>query len=108
MPGYVGTSIVANTALAYPENRVSKQRMDAFRNEAPVSADQAADIILNGVREGRWRILIGEDARWLDEEVRRDPEVVYEEAFYARQRKAAIDRGQTPRAHARAKSKANM
>jgi NAD(P)-dependent dehydrogenase (short-subunit alcohol dehydrogenase family) len=54
MPGYVGTGIVANTAKQYPENRVSRERMEAFRNEAPVSADQAAGVILEGVKKGKW------------------------------------------------------
>jgi len=44
-----------------------------FEASAPVSAAGAATIILDGVRAGRWRILVGEDARVLDEMVRRDP-----------------------------------
>src|SRR3984957_8208384 len=37
-----------------------------FRDKAPVSAAQAATIILDGVRAGAWRILIGDDARMID------------------------------------------
>src|SRR5215469_18188847 len=33
-----------------------------FRDKAPLSAAEAATIILDGVRSGAWRILIGEDA----------------------------------------------
>jgi NAD(P)-dependent dehydrogenase (short-subunit alcohol dehydrogenase family) len=59
-----------------------RQAMDGFQNlfeaSAPVSAAGAATIILDGVRAGRWRILVGEDARALDELVRRDPEQAYE------------------------------
>jgi NAD(P)-dependent dehydrogenase (short-subunit alcohol dehydrogenase family) len=49
-----------------------------FRDNAPVSAAEAATVILDGVRENRWRILIGEDARVLDEAVRADPEHAYD------------------------------
>ena len=49
-----------------------------FRDSAPMTAAQAATVILDGVREGRWRILVGEDAKKLDEEVRANPEAAYE------------------------------
>ena len=52
-----------------------------FEAGAPLSAAGAATIILDGVRAGRWRILVGEDARVLDDRVRRDPENAYEAAF---------------------------
>jgi len=51
-----------------------------FRDKAPVSAAQAATTILDGVRAGTWRILIGEDARMIDERVRARPEMSYEYA----------------------------
>jgi NAD(P)-dependent dehydrogenase (short-subunit alcohol dehydrogenase family) len=50
---------------------------DMFRDSAPVSAAQAAAIILNGVRDGKWRILVGDDAHALDEAVRADPLAAY-------------------------------
>jgi NAD(P)-dependent dehydrogenase (short-subunit alcohol dehydrogenase family) len=49
----------------------------AFRENAPLSAAQAATIILDAVRRGEWRILVGDDAHALDEKVRSDPEAVY-------------------------------
>jgi NAD(P)-dependent dehydrogenase (short-subunit alcohol dehydrogenase family) len=52
-----------------------------FRDSAPTSAAEAAAVILDGVREERWRILVGGDARVLDELVRSDPENAYEPAF---------------------------
>ncbi len=52
-----------------------------FRDKAPTTADQAANIILSGVRENRWRILVGEDAHVLDRMVRSDPENAYEAGF---------------------------
>ena len=59
---------------------------NAFRDNAPTTADQAATIILNGVRENRWRILVGDDAHRLDEAVRADPEAAYEPDFAQRSR----------------------
>jgi NAD(P)-dependent dehydrogenase (short-subunit alcohol dehydrogenase family) len=50
---------------------------EAFRDNAPLSAAQAATIILDGVRRNAWRILVGDDAHALDEKVRADPEAVY-------------------------------
>ena len=51
-----------------------------FRDKAPVSAAQAATIILDAVRAGTWRILIGEDAKMIDERVRAKPEAAYDYA----------------------------
>jgi NAD(P)-dependent dehydrogenase (short-subunit alcohol dehydrogenase family) len=57
------------------------QRGIAFRDNAPTSAGEAATIILAGVKAGRWRILVGEDAHRLDERVRTNPESAYEASF---------------------------
>jgi NAD(P)-dependent dehydrogenase (short-subunit alcohol dehydrogenase family) len=51
-----------------------------FRDKAPLSAAAAATIILNGVRSGAWRILVGEDAKKIDEAVRAKPEAAYDYA----------------------------
>jgi NAD(P)-dependent dehydrogenase (short-subunit alcohol dehydrogenase family) len=51
-----------------------------FRDKAPVSAAQAATIILDAVRAGTWRILIGKDAEMIDERVRAKPEAAYDYA----------------------------
>jgi NAD(P)-dependent dehydrogenase (short-subunit alcohol dehydrogenase family) len=48
-----------------------------FRDSAPVTAAQAATVILDGVRAGKWRILVGDDAHRLDEQVRANPEDAY-------------------------------
>jgi hypothetical protein len=55
-----------------------------FRDKAPVSAAQAAKIILDGLRRGAWRILVGDDAVALDALVRADPEAAYEPDFIGR------------------------
>lgn len=55
---------------------------EAFRDLAPLSAASAAEIILDGVRQNKWRILVGEDAVIVDQLVRDDPEPVYEPEFW--------------------------
>jgi NAD(P)-dependent dehydrogenase (short-subunit alcohol dehydrogenase family) len=55
-----------------------------FRDKAPLSAAEAARIILEGVREERWRILVGDDAARLDAMVRAEPERAYEPDFTER------------------------
>lgn len=57
---------------------------ERFRDHAPVSASEAATIILDGVRRNEWRILVGRDAHVLDEAVRADPERAYEADFFDR------------------------
>jgi NAD(P)-dependent dehydrogenase (short-subunit alcohol dehydrogenase family) len=103
MPGHIGTDIVLNSrellGVDLDEARTQMARRgvetdgfsdddivnlmkmfgEMFRDNAPVSAEQAATIILDGVRAGKWRILVGEDAHALDEAVRTDPENVYGE-----------------------------
>ena len=83
MPGHIGTEIVANShrLLVGEVNAQAGEASASFRNEAPTTADQAAEVILDGVRAGRWRILIGEDAHILDGLVRDAPEQAYEPAF---------------------------
>ena len=51
---------------------------ESYRDNAPLSAAGAATIILDGVRAGNWRILVGEDAERLDEWVRAHPRQAYD------------------------------
>jgi NAD(P)-dependent dehydrogenase (short-subunit alcohol dehydrogenase family) len=57
------------------------QQAQAFESEAPTTAATAAQIILDGVKNERWRILVGDDAYVLDAEVRANPERAYDRAF---------------------------
>ena len=97
MPGHIGTDIVLNSFKVHGGSdagmaaRMAAAGMDdpeqvaqmvemmgsAFRDNAPVSASEAATMMLDAVRDGRWRVLLGEDARYLDEAVRADPESAY-------------------------------
>jgi len=61
-----------------------QQRAEDFRDNAPMTAAEAAKVILDGVREGRWRILVGHDAQVLDRMVREEPENAYEADFMER------------------------
>ena len=87
MPGHIGTSIVHNTIAEFATDaggelsQEMQQRAEAFRDNG-LTPDQAADIILAGVRNGRWRILVGPDAHALDDAVRAKPESAYEREFY--------------------------
>jgi NAD(P)-dependent dehydrogenase (short-subunit alcohol dehydrogenase family) len=92
MPGHIGTGIVANSMriLANDNSETTtgdvpaadlddlvREFAEAFRTNAPVSAGEAATVILDGVHHDAWRILVGDDARALDEAVRSDPLAVY-------------------------------
>jgi NAD(P)-dependent dehydrogenase (short-subunit alcohol dehydrogenase family) len=84
MPGHIGTSIVENSMrhgaheLDMETAEMVQLMSDMFRDQAPMSAAEASTEILDGVREGRWRILVGDDARKLDLAVRNNPEIAYE------------------------------
>jgi NAD(P)-dependent dehydrogenase (short-subunit alcohol dehydrogenase family) len=89
MPGHIGTDIVKNSfrvlggvspfpGVQADENMV-EMMASMFRDNAPMTGDDAAKIILDAVKNGEWRILVGEDAKKLDEAVRADPWHVYDE-----------------------------
>ncbi|RJL35311.1 SDR family NAD(P)-dependent oxidoreductase [Bailinhaonella thermotolerans] len=77
--------VLAAAAAGVPAERLSDEQVrDAvksmgewFRDSAPLSAADAAAVILDGVRAGTWRILVGEDARALDAAMRADPLDLY-------------------------------
>jgi NAD(P)-dependent dehydrogenase (short-subunit alcohol dehydrogenase family) len=56
---------------------MTKALEEGFRTQAPLDGAGAATIILDGVKAGKWRILVGDDAHQLDEQVRADPENAY-------------------------------
>jgi NAD(P)-dependent dehydrogenase (short-subunit alcohol dehydrogenase family) len=103
MPGHIGTEIVNNSRKMFggvtdaeavrqnmiqrgmPADAMSDDDLlaiangmgDMFRDGAPLTASQAATIILDAVKAGQWRILVGDDAHLLDEAVRADPHAAY-------------------------------
>lgn len=58
-----------------------KQQAQAFETTAPTTAATAAEVILDGVKNDRWRILVGDDAFDIDQMVREQPEQAYEREF---------------------------
>jgi NAD(P)-dependent dehydrogenase (short-subunit alcohol dehydrogenase family) len=62
--------------------QIALDRARTFHDEAPTTAAAAAKIILDGVKAGQWRILVGDDAHKLDERVREAPERAYDLGFY--------------------------
>ncbi len=57
---------------------ISQMQSRGFHDNAPTTAAEAATIILNGVKAGTWRILVGDDAVELDEKVRANPAGAYD------------------------------
>ena len=102
MPGHIGTEIAGNSMRiqgaiekelqfstadrdgepgALSEDQIIEAANAGFRDSAPMSAAEAAKVILDGVRAGKWRILVGKDAEFLDASVRADPENAYSPGF---------------------------
>lgn len=87
MPGHIGTDIVLNSLRAFGgltmpggDAAIAEEFGRQFR-DAGTRPEQAAAIILDGVRNARWRILVGPDAEALDRAVRAAPEQAYEVEF---------------------------
>ena len=106
MPGHIGISIGMNSAAAHGGPDVARarkmmaergmaadqmsdqdieglidRRNEKFRDEAPTTAAEAATIMIEAVRDNRWRVLVGEDAAAIDTLIRADPEAAYEPEF---------------------------
>ena len=54
---------------------------ESFRDDAPLTAAAAVEIILAGVRADEWRILVGDDVTFIDQLVRANPRGAYEPDF---------------------------
>jgi len=78
--GLIRAGVLAEGASADDLRRLLVQANADFRDKAPLSAAQGATIILDGVRSGAWRILVGEDAKMIDAKVRAKPEAAYDYA----------------------------
>ena len=75
---------VDDSALSDDDIRARIQRQaQNFHDRAPTTAAEAAKIILDAVKAERWRVLVGADAKRLDERVRADPEHAYDPDFGA-------------------------
>jgi len=76
----VSAGVVPEGASANDLRQLLVRVNNDFRDKAPLSAAGAAAIILDGVRSGAWRILVGEDAKLVDAKVREKPEAAYDYA----------------------------
>ena len=76
----IGAGLLAEGASADDLRQLIVRGNADFRDKAPVSAAEAATVILDGVRSGAWRILVGEDAKMIDARVRAKPEAAYDYA----------------------------
>ena len=76
--GLISAGVLPEDASAGQLRQLLVRANADFRDKAPLSAAAAATIILNRVRSGAWRILVGQDAEWLDAAVRDKPEAAYD------------------------------
>lgn len=60
---------------------VMQKRFESFKELAPLTAAQAAEQILEAVKQKKWRLLVGDDAIFLDKAARESPEELYDPAF---------------------------
>lgn len=58
-----------------------QKRFESFKDLAPLTAAQAAEQILNAVKTKKWRLLVGEDAVFLDKAAREKPDELYDPEF---------------------------
>ena len=86
--GLAAAGLLSEDASAEDLRQMLIRMSNDFRDKAPLSATQAATIILDGVRAGAWRILVGRDATMIDEWIRANPEAAYDYA--------ELFRGMTP------------
>jgi len=78
--GLAAAGLLAEDASAEDLRQMLIRMTSDFRDKAPLSAAQAATIILDGVRSGAWRILVGRDATTIDARIRANPEAAYDYA----------------------------
>ena len=86
--GLAAAGLLSEGASAEDLRQMLIRISNDFRDKAPLSATQAATIILDGVRAGAWQILVGRDATMIDERIRAKPEAAYDYA--------ELFRGMTP------------
>ena len=77
----VGAGLLAEDFSADDLRRALPRIKDQFRDQG-FTAAQAAAVILDGVRSGAWRILVGDEAAMLDRQVRADPEAPFDYERY--------------------------
>ena len=78
----VATGLLAEGFSADDLRQAIPRLKEEFRDKG-FTAPQAAAVILEGVRSGAWRILVGDEAKMLDEQARANPEAPFHHENYA-------------------------
>jgi hypothetical protein len=78
----VAIGLLAEDFSADDLRRAIPRLKDEFQDKG-FAAAQAATIILDGVRSGAWRILVGEEAKMLDVQARANPQAPFDYENYA-------------------------
>jgi NAD(P)-dependent dehydrogenase (short-subunit alcohol dehydrogenase family) len=78
--GLISAGLLPENPSAEDKRQWLIQMASDFRDKAPLTAAQAAADILDGVRAGAWRILVGQDATMIDERIRANPLAAYDYA----------------------------
>jgi NAD(P)-dependent dehydrogenase (short-subunit alcohol dehydrogenase family) len=78
---FTGMGLLAEDFSAEDLRQAIPRIKEEFRDKG-FTAAEAATIILDGVLSGTWRILVGDEAKMLDEQVRADPEAPFDYARY--------------------------
>jgi NAD(P)-dependent dehydrogenase (short-subunit alcohol dehydrogenase family) len=89
----IGMGLLAEDFSADDLRRAIPRLKEELRDKG-FTAVQAAKIILDGVLSGAWRILVGEEAKMLDEQVRANPEVPFDYENYAEMYRPLIEQAQ--------------
>jgi len=72
IPGHV------RTGMPSPPKSYRKSYNDLFEDYTPCTAKNAAEIIINAIMKGEWRVVIGEDANAIEKVIREDPNTIYD------------------------------
>jgi NAD(P)-dependent dehydrogenase (short-subunit alcohol dehydrogenase family) len=78
----VATGLLSEGFTADDLRRAIPRLKEQFK-DAGFTATQAAAVILDGVRSGAWRVLVGDEAKMLDEQARANPEAPFQYENYA-------------------------
>lgn len=89
----IGMGLLAEDFSADDLRRAIPHLKDELQ-EKGFTAAQAAKIILDGVLSGAWRILVGEEAKMLDGQVRANPEAPFNYENYAEMYAPLIEQAQ--------------
>ncbi|HEX6519711.1 MAG TPA: SDR family oxidoreductase [Streptosporangiaceae bacterium] len=91
--GLIAMGLLAEDFTADDLRRLIPRLKNDFQDKG-FTAAQAATIILDGVLSGAWRILVGDEAKVLDEQVRADPQAPFNYENYAEMYGPLIEQAQ--------------